>query len=50
MHLEMVAARATSLLLRLLLYVNVRLTVLVIRSMHSSWLRLRLPVGELRKI
>ena len=30
--------------------VNVRLTVLVIRSMHLSWLRLRLLVGELRKI
>ena len=42
--------RVTSLLLRLLLCVNVRLTVLVIRSMHLSWLRLRLLVGELRKI
>ena len=29
---------------------DVRLTVLVIRSMHLSWLRLRLLVGELRKI
>ena len=46
----MVSARVTSLLLRLLLCVNVRLTVLVIRSMHLSWLRLRLLVGELRKI